>query len=341
MKKIITCALVALLALGMLASCGDDEKYYPPVDSTAEESAVVATMQLDGKIYEIRRELYDALYHSYGASTADSNAVIIERAADIYATLALASRLGFDPYSDGSDKLVKEYIYNNVQSFYNGDYNSYLAALSEQGLTYSVSDLLIRYNFAASYIDDIASPAYDNDLLYNDAFFLMSQRFTREDIREFYFSTECNRVLGSYIPGDLEIKTVDGITKTAEQLAEQIHASIDRDRYDISAVRTHLAKYSAATSPYELQNGFVFGKHTSDYRELAEEAMSLEVGELSDIIRTYDGRYYILFGIEKTEEHFDACYDTVKEAFLENKIGGMLDSSKDLLIESCSITGLD
>lgn len=341
MKKIITCALVMLLAFGMLASCGDDEKYYPPVDSTAEEGAVVATMQLDGKTYEIKKELYDALYHSYGRGSADAHTVITERAADIYATLSLAAKLGFDPYSEGADKLVKEYIYNNVESFYGGNYDAYLAALSEQGLNYSVSDLLIRYNYAASYIDDVASPSYDNDLLYNDAFFLMSQRFTREDIREFYYSTECNRVLGSYIPGDLEIKNVDGITKTAAQLAEQIHANIDRDRYDISAVRTHLAKYSAATSTYELQNGFVFGKHTSDYRELAEEAMSLEVGELSDIIRTYDGRYYILFGIEKTDEHFDTCYDVVREAFLENKIGEMLDSAKDKLIESYSITEHD
>ncbi len=334
MKKTVIFALVLLLAVGMLASCGDDDKYYPPVESTAEESAVVATMELDGKTYEIKKELYDALYHSYAENTDDVNSVIIERAADIYATLALATRLGFDPFSEGADKLVGEYIYNNVNSFYDGKYEAYLAALAEQRINYSVSDLLIRYKYAASYIDDVTSPAYDNDLLYGDAFFLMSQRFTREDIREFYYSSECNRVLGSYIPADLQIKNADGVYLTADILVEQTYSNIERDRYDISAVRAHLAKYSAATSTYEIQNGFVFGKHTSNYRELADEAMSLEVGELSDIIRTYDGRYYILFGIEKTDAHFDSCYDSVKEAFLENKIGEMLDSGKDKLIAS-------
>lgn len=347
-NKLIACALLAVLAIVALCSCGD-EKYYAPIESTEDEARTIATLTVGGESYDLRAELYDFLFTTYSSvidggdktiwADADAetvgrmNGIIAERAADIYATLSLARALGLDPYSESMNTLVKEQIRTEVDNNYGGNYSSYITTLAGRGMNYSVSDLMIRYLLASTYIDDICNPGYSDERVADHTYFLISQSYTREDVRSFYYSDECNRVLASYIPNYLTA-TEAGVTKTAEQIAESVRATVLKNKYDIDTIRATFAKYDSKTTSYELQNGFVFGEHTSDYSDLCDAAMSLDVGEVSDIILTYDGRYYILFGMEKSEEHFKACYEDICSAFAANKLGELVDERKDAFLDS-------
>lgn len=347
-KKIIACALLAALAIVALCSCGG-ETYYAPIDSTEAEARTVATLTVGSDSYDLRAELYDFLFTTYSSvidggdktvwNDADAetveqmNDIIAERAADIYATLSLARTLGLDPYSEKMDTLVKQQIRTEVDNNYGGSYSSYIAKLAERGMNYSVSDLMIRYLNASAYIEDICRPSYSDERVSDHTYFLISQSYTREDVRSFYYSDECTRVLASYIPNYLTA-TEGGVTKTAEQIAESVRNTVIKNKYDIDTVRETFAKYDSKTTGYELQNGFVFGEHTSDYSNLCDAAMSLDVGEVSEIIPTYDGRYYILFGMEKSDEHFNKCYEDICSAFAANKLGELVDERKDALLDS-------
>ena len=147
--KAFLITIVSLLCMLSLSGCKDE---YEPVESTEEEARVVMTFSANGQKYEIRYELYRALFLS-NKSIVDSgdnsvwtsdgkdeaiakiNEIIKARAYEIYSTIHVAKQLGFDAYSKDSDKAVKEAVRgavegDDIQLGY-GSYEAYLAALKK------------------------------------------------------------------------------------------------------------------------------------------------------------------------------------------------------------------
>ena len=62
MKKIIAFLLSLIILAGLTACSGGG---YEPVPSTDEEARVVMTLECDGKSYDVKYELYRALFLSH------------------------------------------------------------------------------------------------------------------------------------------------------------------------------------------------------------------------------------------------------------------------------------
>ena len=59
MKKFTALLIIVTLLLSLI-SCGDEE--YPPVQSSELEKQVVMTVEYDGEKYDVKYELYRALF---------------------------------------------------------------------------------------------------------------------------------------------------------------------------------------------------------------------------------------------------------------------------------------
>ena len=105
MKRIIALLLV-LASVLTLSAC----KKYKPVESSEEEARTVMTLSLDGKTYEVKYELYRALFLNYKTEidggnpdvwTSEGkseyveriNSLIIDKITDIYAAFAICEKI--------------------------------------------------------------------------------------------------------------------------------------------------------------------------------------------------------------------------------------------------------
>ena len=76
-----------------------------------------------------------------------------------------------------------------------------------------------------------------------------------------------------------------------------------------------------------LRDGMVIGKYGLDpayYAELTEAAFSLSIGDTSDVIEIITGSnngYYIIYRVDKSDAHFDKCYDEIEASYILNLIG--------------------
>lgn len=350
MKKTLS-VLLLLSVLLSVCSCG---KKYKPVKSTDEESRVVMTFTAGGEEYEIRYELYRALFlankatvdggdgsvwqgESAGEYIAAINAIIIEKASYIYSVLHLADSLDIDVNSSEADDFVEECIRIGVEGDGStivgaGSYDSYLASLKTAGMNYAVSELMLRYSYALSKINEYYI-GEANDALGN----LGGALDTEEDkLRAFYNSEDCVRVLRAYVPEAVKSK------EWVEDFRDDIEAlSSDEDRA-LFIINKTAAAYSELLLDGEL-TGIVIGRYSLDktyYADYSEGAFSLEVGEVSQVI-TVDGTgdtgtdgYYVLVALEKSSNHFESNLNAVKEAYISNEIGKTLDGIARSLIDS-------
>ncbi|MBE6533241.1 MAG: hypothetical protein E7676_07115 [Ruminococcaceae bacterium] len=349
MKRLISLAIILITVFGMLVGCKASK--YPARKSTKEESRVVMTLSLDGDRYEVKYELYRALFLANkskidgGDSSVWSsenkndyidkiNERIIAEASDIYSALHLANKLGLDIYSKDTDKEIDEYVILNVEGNggdiigYGGDYDAYLDDLAKRGINYAVQALLFRYSIALDRINEYYL-GYEDEALGNiDG----EYSFSEEDVRNFYFSDNSVRVLQAYVQADV----VTDAKERMQSLRENISLLSPKD------AALYIINHTAAVSSDLIVNkevsGIVFGSHTLGhaYSDYSEAAFSLDGGEVSDIIEISDGArgYYVLYGLEKEEEHFSACYEDIKGAYLDDLIGKELSEISDSLAKS-------
>lgn len=341
MKKILL-SLVILALLVATVGCKSSE--YPPVKSTDEEAEVIMTLSLDGEKYEVKYELYRALFLSNRQSVdggdesvwsgADSeayisriNEIITKKASDIYAVLHLAERLNIDPYSKEIEEQIDEYIRISVKGNeadvigFGGDYDAYLAFLAEQGLNYSVQELLIRYSVLLEKIDEYYKGTEDEAL----GAIAGEYEYSEEDVRAYYFSDGCARVLHAYLQ---EGVTTDTYVRMGRIRDEMMAAEGDL------AIALCIINNTSVTPTDLIKNkelcGIVVGKNTlsEDYSDYSRAVFALLPGETSEIIEVNDGErgYYVIYKADKTEEHLNRCYDDVVSSYLDDLVGKELAS---------------
>ena len=171
MKKILCLSVVLILLL--ITSCGG----YPAVESTDEENTVLFSITVADSRYDVKYELYRALFLNYKAdvdggddsvwSGEDSaeyiekiNEIILPMIANIYATINLAESIGIDFSSKKVKKQVDELIeisieggsYNGLKVEGAGSYDEYLASLKAANHNYSTQILLYHYAIAQTEI---------------------------------------------------------------------------------------------------------------------------------------------------------------------------------------------
>ena len=361
MKKIIA-LLLTLAALLTLAGCKN--KVYEPVESTDEEAETVLTMTFGNKTYEVRYELYRALFLTYRDEVdggkrdvwsgpekdkyiSEIQAIIISRAADIYSTFALAESLGIDPYSTEIGKKVNEYVNMSVDGgdingvSYTGyeSYEAYLEALEALYLNYSVQTLLFRYAIVADKIDEYYMGSLTEDSLENGSTENHdgALKYTKDDVLAFYNSDSCVRVLRTFVSEDMDLDP----KSRAERVRSAILAVASGGE---SAVRKEMITQGSTTSVPELEAGYVIAEHNlskSYYSAMVDAAFSIKEGELSEVIPVHDGNkmaYYVLYRTAKSAEHFEANYPAITYVYLRNEIGKQYDATAKAMISTATAT---
>ena len=364
MKKLIAILLV-LASLLALASCNNKE--YTPIESTDEEARTVMTLSIDNKTYDIRYELYRAFFLTYKAEidggdesvwsgdkkdedVARIDAIIINRIVEIYAAFAICNRIGFDVYSKDVENKIKENIRISVEGGSYGNaaiegfdsYDDYLASLKAINLNYSVQTLLFRYAIAVDAIDTYYIGTASSDDV-NVNLTIGKIEYTKDDVKEFYDSDECVRVLRasfqkkiSYTP----LEKAENLRAALENAAQSKDTLEEMETAVVTAIMGN-GLYSNAA---EIRDGYVIGKYNlerSYYGEMTDAAFALEVGEVSspiEVVTDVEDAYYVLYRSYKSDEHFEENYDTIKYVYLMNYVGEISYGVAEELKESVSYT---
>ena len=350
MKKTIAFILIMILILSVT---GCKKQKYPPVESSKEEAQVVMTLQIEKDKYEVRYELYRALFLSNRASVdggdqsvwsgenkdryiSEINEIIIEKAAKIYSVFHLAKSLGIDPYAKDIDEQIKEYIRISIEGDgetlgFGGNYEEYLKFLSDLGLNYSTQELMLRYSILLERIDEYYKGKNDEALGYINSKYNLSD----EELRSYYFGDDSVRVIHAYMQ--------EGVGGNTLSKMEDIRKGISSAESDIDA-SLYIINHTLVTPTDLIINkkvsGITVGKYSIDenYSSYRSAAFSLEVGETSSVIEINDGTkgYYVIRSIEKSEEHYTMCNEEIKLSFFDNLISKRLTEISDELVNGAT-----
>lgn len=332
-------AFILVLLCTLLTFVGCKGKY-PPVESTDEEKKVVMTLSFDGEKYEVKYELYRALFLNY-KSTVDGgnsevwsgdtkseyvakiNDMIVRQISTIYAVLHHSEEIGLEPYSKEIDKEIEEQIRIGVEgnsadiSGFGGDYDAYLASLKEMNLNYSTQVLLLRYSIMLDKINEYYLGVEDPVLGHMPGGIEVKET----DVRNYYFSDESARILHAYLQA--------GTMQDAYERMVEIKGLLEESAHPIDAALVIIN--NTAVSPTDLiygkeVGGIMVGKYTLEenfYIEYNNAVFSLAPGDVSEIIEVNDGTkgYYLIYKLDKDEAHFESKYDDIKLSYIENVIG--------------------
>ena len=365
MKKIIA-VILTIASLLSLASCKKD-KEYPAQESTAEEARTVMTMSIDGEIYEVKYELYRAFFLTYKSLIDGGNAevwtgeskdeyiaridaMIIDRVVEIYSAFALCHRIGFDIYSEEVEAKIQENVKISVEGGSYGSvtltgydsYEDYLSALKAMNLNYSVQILLFRYAIAIDAIDTYyIGTAASDDVSFDMT--LGAIEYTEQDVRNFYYSDDCARVLRASFRKEISYTPLERAEKLRDKLTEAA-ASKDTPEEKESAVFNAIIGSNLYSNTAEIKNGYVIGKYNlerSYYGEMTDAAMALREGDVSepiDVVTDVENSYYVIYKTYKSEEHFLANYEDIRYVYLTNYVGEISHGVASQLKESIVYT---
>ena len=354
MKRIIALLLV-LASILTLSAC----KKYKPVESTEEEARTVMTLSIDGKTYEVKYELYRALFLNYKAEIDGGNAdvwtsenkseyvskinsLIIDKITDIYAAFAVCEKIGFDLYSKDVEKQIKEYVKISVEGGSYGSktmhgydsYNDYLAALKSANLNYSVQTLLFRYAIAIDAIDaHYIGTATPDEVNYDIT--LGALQYTEEDVRSFYDSEDCARVLRASFQKVISYDPYETAVNLKNKMVDAAATSstlVDKE----AAVLKAITKSGYFANAAEVENGYVIGKYNLErlyYGDMTDAVFSIGEGEVTDPISITDEEdtYYVIYRTYKTDEHFAANYNSIRYVYLRNCVGEIIHTAAQTL----------
>ena len=348
MKKILAIILVLATLLALVAC----KKEYEPRESTEEEARVVMTFTMDGKEYEVKYELYRALFLTYkslvdgGNSdvwTGDSkdvyveriNAMILDRAAEIYAAFAICKKIGFDPYSSDVEDEIRKLVKISVEGGdYDGEpinghdsYDAYLEYLKSTYLNYSVAALMHRYLIATNAINEYyIGTARADDVNYDIS--LGNIEYTKNDVKEFFLGDDCAMILrGSYLKG-LSYDPEEKIAQLRENIEQAINGASTIEAKETAVFNRMMGENiytgDVVIGKYDKYNpkATYFGEIVD--AELADAAIGLDEGALSDPISTVSasGEYYtLIYKTYKSEEYFEENYDNIRYVYLTNYVG--------------------
>jgi predicted small lipoprotein YifL len=366
MKKVIAFLLLLATLFAIVGCRNKNTDPYPPIESTEEEARTVMTLSIDGDTYEVKYELYRAFFLTYKSMvdggdssvwtgdrkseyTERINKIILDRIGEIYAAFAMCKRIGFDLYSSDIDAKIKEnvrisieggsYGSNTVLGF--GSYDAYLAALKAMYFNYSVQTLMFRYAIAVAAIDSYyIGTASPEDVNYDIA--LGTLQYTKDDVKNFYNSNECARVLRASVQKILD-NPLERAEKLKAKLEEAVAGGASHEDREYAVFMTIMGS-TLSSNPDEVKNGYVLGKYSlerSYYGEMIDAAFALNTGEVSspiDVVDTTENSYYILYKTYKHDAHFEACYEDIKYVYLKNTVGEIAHGVAEELKSSASYT---
>ena len=312
------------------------------------------TFELEGEKYELKYELYRALFLNHSESydggdksfwstaaadgaKAELDAKITSLALDIFTALHLCKKIGYDPYSLDADDKIEEYIKESVEggsvAGFDGDYDAYLASLKEMNLNYSVQTLMYRYAIANDKIISYYRGTEDADNPKPD----MKDgalEYTESDVRAFYNSDSCARIC--VITFNAEYTSLDKVQQRRDTIASYTSEE--------AALGYAVQFTNPLGDPEEILKGTVVGKNSMDtayYSEVAAAAFGLTEGATSAVIpinAESHSEYWIVYKMKKTPEYLESEFDTVEDVYVAQRIGEIVAAAKSSLASTVKHT---
>lgn len=349
MKKLIA----LILCLSTLMTVGCRKNKYPEIESTKEEARVMMSFNIGGERYDMKYELYRALFLNFAEhydkgdksfwdraesidALAEINEKILEYTLDIFGVLYVAKSIGFDPFSKEAEKMIADYIADSVEGDgdtiigFGGDYDAYLESIKAANMNYSVQKLLYRYSIAYDKI--LTYYEGEDDKNNSTANSGGAFAFTPEDVFAFYNSENAVRISPVVIDA----------TYFSFERAQSIRDAMASASTTGEALRNAIVNTTANET--EIIEGVVIGTHTLDkayYRDVTVAAFEIDAYETSEVITVVTDKgmeYWILYKQEKNDEHFHKNYNDMASVFTSQKIGEIIDNAKAKLRASLSET---
>lgn len=335
--SLLSLILCASLFLCTLCGCSDE---YKMKESTAEEKETIIT--LGG--HEVPYELFRAFFFTHESALDDSltwaekwELVMPEVLSDIsrvYAVFSLCEKYGIDPYSEKTDKILKERIkisieggdVNDTHVNGYGTYEAYLEALEKQFLTDRAFRLILRYEIAEEQLLSLLTEPEKS-----------SAGYTEQDLQAFYESDACRMIemyFFDYVRYGFTLESAK--TEVAEKLLERLqNSSTKQERENAAMAYFHALPSQTPVSLYAFpaENG----------SSLLDEAFSLEIGEYSQLVtlHTETGDYiYLLYRTEKQQSDFTKLRKEIEDLYLRDRFYRELTAKEEELQKQVTYSDL-
>ena len=89
----------------------------------------------------------------------------------------------------------------------------------------------------------------------------------------------------------------------------------------------------------EVESGYVIGKYNLErlyYGDMTDAVFSIDEGEVTEPISITDEEdtYYVIYRTYKTDEHFEANYNSIRYVYLRNCVGEIIHTAAEALESS-------
>ncbi len=315
-KRFSAFALTVALLLSCTA-CGDDKDL---LNSTKEELTVVKT--IDG--FDVPMELYRYVALNYksdfekgqsgdfwlGESGQEQlsllNEMVDEHLVRMYTTLSLCDDYGIDADSKFIENTVEASM-QNIYDSYDDDYKAYLEYIGEYNMNDGVYRFLVRNDILA---EELVTKMIDLGEIPNDD----------DEFRSIFESDTFIRVKQILISSE-NGKTDEENLKTAEEVYAKAMAGEDFEAL--------IAEYGGDLFMFNNPDGYYISAG-SYYKEFENAAFALEIGEISDIVKTNAG-YSIIKRYEKESSYINKHFDDLKENYINGQYNVALENHESTL----------
>ena len=325
MKTVTRLAAGALLGAVLLSatSCGDDKKL---LESTKDDQIVVMTVAghdvplelyryvaLNYKrVYETGKSSDMWLGESGAALMEELNADVEETIVTLYATLAMCEEYGIladDAYITDSLEITMDAVYEE----YEYDYKAYADAIAQYNMNDSVYRFIMRNELLSAELLNALTEAGkipDDD----------------DAIRAVFDSDDFIRVKQLLSSNENGVSDEDCLAR-AEELLGQINGGADFDEL--------VQKKGQDLFMFNNDDGYYFARGYLD-TAFEDAAFALEIGEVSDIVKTSAG-YSIIKRYEKDPAYIEKHFDDLREDY----ISGLYNLAVEAFAETLTVTPTD
>ena len=308
-KRFFALFLATIMAPLALTGC---EKNYKEARSSREMRRVVARIG----DYEVRYEFFRYVFLSFKASVDGGDDTVWtgpdaddyfkaakekceEVMRSVYGTFIFAKSVGIDPYSKEADARVSEYVNATIDGgFINGNYiagyggsvSDYRKDLEAQIMTDAVNRLFFRYSVCSTMLYEYYTDTFGGGTIQTDA----------QTIRDFYNKDDCLRL------------TWVAVQKDGTFTNEQYRILANERREGLLACETIEEKQQYAAfhnlQAATMDKGVFLTSATcgTEYKDVFEEAKTLAIGEVGDVIETFDA-FYIPVRLTKPADYIDTA----------------------------------
>lgn len=312
-RKFIVISSVIIIAALLLTGCAKGKKM---LASSADELTVVGSVAG----YDIPMEIYRYVAMNYRddfdggdpsvwlgesgeALLAELNAAVDDTVLRMYTTAAICEDYGISP----EDKFFTETVDMQMEAVYESygnDYKTYAKELNENHLTDSVYRFILRDSLLAEQLLEKMTEKGDIPAF-------------GEDFRTIAQSDEFVRIKQILIAPN-ETKTDEECSKAIEAVKKRLDGGADFDEV--------LWENGEDIFLFNNPDGYYISRG-SYYTEFEDAAFSLEVGEISGIIKTPAG-YSILKKYEKEDAYIDSHLENMYVTYRDGKYNLALEAKE-------------